>query len=175
VAAAINALAQFKRAQGDLAGAEPLFAHFLDLAREMHDRESVGIGLLNLAMTAIDLGRPQHAQALLAEAAAVAKETGSKQIGPSVLEAGAGLASLRSEWSMCARLFGAAEAEASRTGLRRDPADEAFLSRRVLAARKALGEAGFGRAEAEGRALAYEEAATLAREWVAAPGEPATS
>jgi non-specific serine/threonine protein kinase len=172
VAAAINALAQFKRVQGDLVGAEPLFEHLLDLAREMHDRESVAIALLNLAMTSVDLERPERARPRLAEAAAIAEETGSKQVGQSVLEAGAGLASLRGEWTLCARLYGAAEAEAARTSLRRDPADEAFLSHRVEAARRALDPEGFIRAEQEGRALAYEVAIGAARAWLAAAPEP---
>jgi tetratricopeptide (TPR) repeat protein len=163
VAAAINALAQFKRVQGDNTGARPLFEHFLDLARLLGDRESVGIGLLNLAMTCIDLGLGERAPPLLREAAAIAAETRSKQVGQSVLEACAGLASMRGEWRLSARLFGAAEAEAARTSLRRDPADESFLSRRVEAARSALGAAGFAAAEKEGRALDYEEALAEAR------------
>jgi tetratricopeptide (TPR) repeat protein len=166
VAAAIVALAQFKRVQGDLAGAEPLFEHALDLAREMGDSESVGIGLLNLAMTAIELGHGDRAPALLAEAATVAAETRSKQVGQSVLEASAGLASLNGDWERCARLYGAAEAEAARTGLRRDATDEAFITARVDAARQALGKAKFSGAEVEGRALPYEEALGSARAWV---------
>ena len=166
VAAAINALAQFKRVQGDLAGAEPLFEHFLALARELHDRESVAIGLLNLAMTLVDLRRAPRARPLLAEAAAIAQETRSKQVGQSLLEATAGLASLRQEWELCARLYGAAEAEAARTNLRRDPADDAFLARRVEAAMAALGTDAFAGAEAGGRQLAYEEALASAREWL---------
>src|SRR6185436_5554736 len=100
----------------------------------------------------VDLDRPERARPRLAEAAAIAEETGSKQVGQSVLEAGAGLASLRGEWTLCARLYGAAEAEAARTSLRRDPADEAFLSHRVETARRALDPEGFIRAEQEGRA-----------------------
>jgi non-specific serine/threonine protein kinase len=166
VAAAIVGLAQFKRAQGALSEAEPLFEHALDLAREMGDSESVGVGLLNLAMVAIDAGHGERAPPLLAEAATVAADTRSKYVGQSVLEASAGLASLRGDWERCARLFGAAEAEAARTGLRRDAADEAFLAARVEAARKALGKAKFAGAEAEGRALSYEEALGAARAWV---------
>ena len=166
VAAAINALAQFKRVQGDFAGAEPLFDHFLDLTRELQDPESVGIGLLNLAMTSVDLERGERARALLAEAAAIAETTRSKQVGQSVLEATAGLAALSQEWETCARLYGAAEAEAARTGLRRDPADDVFLARRIEAARAAMGVDSFSRAEAGGRLLAYDEAVASARKWL---------
>jgi hypothetical protein len=142
----------------------------------MHDRESVAIGLLNLAMTSVDLGRGPRARTLLAEAAAIAEETRSKQVGQSVLEAAAGLASLGKDWALCARLYGAAEAEAARTSLRRDPADDAFLARRIDAARSAMGTEPFARAEASGRQLAYEEAVASARAWLETSGEgPLTS
>ena len=75
---------------------------------------------------------------------------------------------MHGEWERCARLYGAAEAEAARTGLRRDATDEAFIAARVDAARRALGKGKFSGAENEGRALPYEEALGSARAWVSA-------
>ena len=169
VAAAVNALAQFHRVEGDLDSAEPLFAHVLDLARELGDRESVAIGLLNLAMTAVERGAAQRADPLVAEAAAIAQGTGSKPVGQSVLEVCAGLAAAGRSWRCTARFFGAAEVEAAHTGIRRDPADESFLAPRVAAARAAIGNDAFDAAEAEGRALSYEQALQEARAWLEKP------
>ena len=53
---------------------------------------------------------------------------------------------------------GAAEGHAQQTGLRRDPADEAFLMPLVAKSRAALGEAAFAAAAAEGRALIRAQA-----------------
>lgn len=163
LAAALNGLAQLHRLEGDLEAARGLYGQVLDLARGLEDRISVAIALLNLAMTSIDRGLGQDARALLVEALAIAEETGSKQVGQSALEVCAGLAALRGEWEGAARLYGAAEAESARTGIRRDAVDESFVAPRMAEARAALGDAAFGAAEAAGRALAYEEALRAAR------------
>jgi hypothetical protein len=84
----------------------------------------------------------------------------------SVLEVCTGMASLGEQWDHAARLFGAAEAQASCTGIRRDPADDAFLVPFVAMARSALGPEAFGAAEAAGRALSYEEAIAETRGWL---------
>jgi hypothetical protein len=73
---------------------------------------------------------------------------------------------LHEEWPQVARFFGAAEAQAAETGLRRDPADEAFLAPWVAKARKTLGPAAFAAAEAEGRARSFIEANAEARAWL---------
>jgi hypothetical protein len=103
---------------------------------------------------------------MLSEILAIAEETGSKPVEQSVLEVSAGLASLRADWGRSARFFGAAESRAAQTGLRREPADEAFLARHVAMAREALGVAAFAAAEAEGRALSNEAAIAEARAWL---------
>jgi hypothetical protein len=87
-----------------------------------------------------------------------------------VLEVSAGLAARQSEWGKAARLYGAAETQAERTGLRRDPADEAFLAPLIGTARGALDESLYTAAEAAGRALAYEEALLEARVWLSTSG-----
>jgi hypothetical protein len=98
----------------------------------------------------------------------ILKEIGSKYVGQSVLEVSAGLGVLRGEWQLAARLYGAAEALALETGVQRDPADEAFLSPLVAAARRALDAATFAAAEREGRASSYETVMTKLRAWLAA-------
>ena len=163
IAAALNALAQVRRAEGDLDAAEPLYENVLALARELNDREVIAIGLLNLAMVSIGRGSQNRAREALLEALAIADESGSKPTGQSVLEVCAGLGALRGEWESAVRLFGAAEAQTSQTGLHRDPADEAFLAPLVARARAALGESAFAAAEASGRALGYDEAMAAAR------------
>ena len=59
-----------------------------------------------------------------------------------------------------------AEAQTERTGLHRDPADDAFLAPLVAKAREALGAATFAAAEAAGRAFTYEGAILDARRWL---------
>jgi predicted ATPase/class 3 adenylate cyclase len=166
VAAALNGLAQIHRVEGDLDTAEPLYEQMLALARELGDRETISIGLLNLAMVSIGRGAGDRARAMLLDVLAMAEEIGSKPAGVSLLEVSAGLGALREQWDRAARFFGAAEAQTGQTGLHRDPADEAFLAPLIAKARKALGATAFAAAEAEGRALAYDEAMAQARSWL---------
>ena len=168
--AAHNALAQFHRAEGELDAAEPLYESTLALARELGDRESIAIGLLNLAMVSIGRGSGEHAGRMLLEVLDIVEETGSQSAGQSVLEVTSGLAARRDESKMAARLYGAAEAQAGRTGLHRDLADEAFLAPLIGKTRGALSGSAYAAAEAGGRALAYEEALLETRAWLRTSG-----
>jgi hypothetical protein len=55
---------------------------------------------------------------------------------------------------------------AAKTGLHRDPADEAFLMPRVDQARRNLGDEAFAAEEAEGRAVPRDQALEDARAWL---------
>jgi len=86
----------------------------------------------------------------------------------SMIEVSAGLASMVGDAERAARLAGSAEAQGTRTGLRRDPADEAFLAPLLAAARRALGDAAYAAALAAGRAQAPAETMSEIRAWLEA-------
>ena len=167
VAAAVNMRAQLHRIEGDLNAAEPLYAHVLDLAREMQDRASIAICLLNLAMVAIDRGNGDRARLVLSEALEISRSIGSKPSEQSVLEVCAGLAGMMKDWDRAATFFGAAEEQASRTSIHRDPADDAFLMPWMEKARAALGAERFEQRGAEGTARDFDETLEEARAWLA--------
>ena len=166
LAAAMNAVAQLYRIEGELDKAQLLYENGLAMARELDDRESVAVGLLNLAMVSICRRGEDKAREMLREAIGIAQGIGSQRVGLSAVEVSAGLAALCQDWSSTARFFGAAEAHNGAIGLRRDPADEAFLSPLMEKCRNALPHAAFAAEEAKGRALAYEQAIGEARAWV---------
>jgi predicted ATPase/DNA-binding winged helix-turn-helix (wHTH) protein len=166
VAARINSLAQLYRMEGDFAAAEPLYEHVVELSRGLGDQQSEAIALLNLAMTAAAREHLPRARRALEEALACALSTASKPVGQSVLEVCAGLAAITQDWERAARFFGAAEAEAARTGIRRDPADEAFLAPRIERVRAAKGEEPFAALETQGRELSYDRALEEAGAWL---------
>ncbi|HTR58635.1 MAG TPA: adenylate/guanylate cyclase domain-containing protein [Casimicrobiaceae bacterium] len=166
IAVASNALAQLNRLDGKLDGAEPLYEEVVTLARELHDQEFEAIGILGLAMVATMRDLAVRARDLLREVLTIADKTGSKTAGQSALEVSAGLAALEKDWERSARLYGAAEAQTLRTGIRRDPADEGFLQPLLARAREALGESRFALAEASGRALPVEQAIEDVRLWL---------
>jgi len=164
--AAINELAQLHRAEGDPAAAEPLYQTVVALARELGDRQSIAIGLLNLAMVSIERGSAGAPRKMLLEVLAIAEETGSMPAGQSALDVCAGLAALEGQWERAARFYGAAEAQIDRTRMRRDPADQAFLSPLIEKARIALDEAAFAAAQTSGRGLPHEGLLAEARGWL---------
>jgi predicted ATPase/class 3 adenylate cyclase len=164
--AATNALAQLYRVEGELQEAEQLCKSVIAMARELGDQESVAIGLLNLAMVLLGRGSREGVRGLLHEVLAIAEGVGSKPAGISLLEVCAGVGASDHDWSRAVRFFGAAEAEAERTGLRRDPTDEAFLAPLVDEARKSLGAQAFSELEKAARLLSYEEAISEARAWL---------
>jgi predicted ATPase/class 3 adenylate cyclase len=163
----LNALAEFHRAQGDSLKAEPLYEEALALNRERGDSTEIAINLLNLAMVSIGHGSADRAREAALEAIAIVEEIGSKPLVQGVLEVSAGLGALCAEWERAALFFGAAEAQTGRTGLHRDPADEAFLSPLIARTQEAMDAAAFAAAEGAGRALSYEEAMTEAHTWLA--------
>jgi non-specific serine/threonine protein kinase len=166
IAAALNALAQLHRVQGEPDMAEPLYENAVALAHELGDRESIAIGLLNLTMVSIGREAIHRARSMLLEALTIADEIGSRRTGQSALEVAAGFAACCEEWPRAARLYGAAEKQTALTGLRRDPADEAFLAPLMTRTREALGGTEFSAAESTGSRLSYEEAFSEAREWL---------
>jgi non-specific serine/threonine protein kinase len=164
---ALTALAQFHRARGEVYEAIPLYEEALALARRMGDRESVAIGLLNVAMATIAARGDGDAAAMLREVLAIVDETGSKPALQSLFEVSSGLAAAQGEATVAAEIFGVAEALAGRTGLTRDPADEAFLAPRVARCRRTLGDAAFAAAEARGRVRRPDDALAQVRTWLA--------
>jgi hypothetical protein len=145
-----------------------LYESMVALAREIDDHETIAIGLLNLAMVSICQGESARARERLFEAIRIVESTGSRHVGQSVLEVSAGLAVLEEEWYSAARFVGAAESQASRTGLHRDPADEAFLAPRIERTKGQLNAGEFAAGLAEGLAIAQEVAVAQARQWLEA-------
>lgn len=170
LAAAVNALAQLYRMEGRLDEAEPLCERVLSIARELGDQDSIAIALLNKAMLAISRGVRDGVARTLLDVLEIAAAIGSRPVGQSLLEVTSALACLTGDSRSAARFFGAAEAQTEKTGLRRDPADEAFLSPLIVRSRAALGDVAYLDAERAGRSLSYEEAIDQARDWLSSAG-----
>jgi hypothetical protein len=171
LAAAINALAQLERTEGHLDAAENGYDEVLELSRQLQDRETEAIALLNLAMVQIARREPRSAATVQA-AHRIVEEIGSRRLRQSVLEVAAGLAASLARWDEAALLFGCAQAQARETGVQRVRADESFLDPFLESTRKALGAEAFALAEARGQALPPAQA--LAAASVLAPATAAT-
>lgn len=170
IAAALNALAQILRGQGELAEATRLYSEALALARELGSHEYAAVFLVNLAMTSVAQGDTQVARMRLLEALSEAEAIRSVPVAQAALDACVGLCAIRGEFALAAKFFGAAEVAAKRSGVPRDPDDEAFISPYVAQSRTACGAAAFSDAEAAGRELTNEAAVHEVRHWLDAIG-----
>ncbi|MGE5713550.1 MAG: tetratricopeptide repeat protein, partial [Betaproteobacteria bacterium] len=165
LASALNSHAQLLRQQGDLGGAETLYSEAVRILETLGDHESVAIGRLNLAVVAIERRQTDRARALLGQALQVATTLGSQQLGQSTFDILAGQCAAEGRHDAALQMFGAAEAQAERSGLKRDSADAAFLLPLIELSRRALGESA-ERVLTEGRSLSYADAVRRAGELV---------
>jgi len=165
LAATLNALAQFHRLEGQFDRARELCEQVLALSRDTGDQNVIALGLLNLAMIAVERRALEEARSMVLESSDIAYAISSMQAGQSVLEVCTGLASASAQWARAAHFFGAAEAQAKRSGLHRDPADQAFLELHVARLRSELGGEAAG-LEAQGRETQVDAALSTAREWL---------
>jgi tetratricopeptide (TPR) repeat protein len=174
--AAHNALAELYRGRGLLDEAEPLYEESLILQRERGERANIVISLYNLAAVTIGRGAPHRALTLVREGIGIAQELDSTYLGELMLDMCAALAAALGEPKRTAVFYGAAQAQLEAIGLRRDPADDSFLTPLIAQARESIGDIVFASTEAEGRALGYDGAIRLARTWLAdvpdTPGRP---
>jgi hypothetical protein len=152
--------------EGDLAGAEPLYARVVAAGRELGDPYLVAIGLLNLAMVFTARGAYGGARQSLLEVLAIAEEAESMPAGQSALEVAAGLAAELGDADRALRYFAAAEANTRATGIQRDPTDDAFLRPLIDRARAALSDDAAGVADRAGREAGYDGTLTDVRDWL---------
>ena len=158
IAAALVCAGQLMRQQLQFDEAEKFYREAIDIAGGLGDRESVAVGWLNLAMVAIERQHALDARPLLKSAADAAIATRSQSLGQAVLDVMSGYCAANGLNDDGARFFGAAEAQADRSGLKRDSADAAFLMPRIEQGRASLGVDTFAAAQAEGAGWSYDEA-----------------
>jgi hypothetical protein len=113
-----------------------------------------------------------EARPLLREALLAALATRSHATGQAALDVMAGYSAADGCDEDSARFFGAAEAQAQRTGLQRDSADAGFLLPRVEQCRSSMGADRFASAEADGARWGYEQALKQAVDYLSRAASP---
>ena len=166
LASALSCHAQLLRHEKDYAGADSLYAEACDIAARLNDRESIAVSWLNRAMVAIERGSALDAIPMLSQALDIAATTGSLFAAQAALDVSAGLLAALGRNASAARFFGAGEALADRSGIRRDAADAVFLLPLIERVQVELGASDFDRLRAEGAALNADTAIARATQEV---------
>jgi predicted ATPase/DNA-binding CsgD family transcriptional regulator len=172
LASSLNLLGAVARDTGDPT-ARPLLEEGLALRREVGDQQGVARSLTQLAWLALDEGDAGGARDHALEALALRLALGDGGGFPESLEAAAAAATALGAREAGGHLWGAAAAQRRDRGLPAPPGDRARHERWRARSRQALGERGYERALATGRALTPEDAVALARGLPDAPARPA--
>ncbi len=146
------------RFKGDLAAAATVLEEGVALNRSGGNAWGIGICLQDLAHVVREQGDAGRAAALFSECMALAQEIKDSRRVAECLEGFAALAIDSGRAEGAARWLGAAQALREMNGSAVEPVDFAIHASSVAAARKALGEAGFGRAWDAGRVMPLQDA-----------------
>ena len=124
--------------EGDLDHAFELRVKALQMFREVGDRWIVGYSLWGLAQVSLALGRPVPAREALAEWAHMAREFRNQWAIPYIVQHLADAARLEGKPDLAARLFGAAERQREKLGLRFSPTEQAVCDASVAQLKNAM-------------------------------------
>jgi len=148
--------------EGDLAGAFEFKSKALEMFRQVGDRWIVGYSLWGLAQAALALGRPAPAREALAEWARIARDLGNRWAIPYIIQHLADAARLEGKADLAARLFGSAEQQREKSGVRLSPSEQASCVASVTALQKIIDAEAFRTQWEAGRHLRPEAALELA-------------
>ncbi len=162
MSAALNGLGEVARSQGDDQQAAMYYNESLNIAQELSHKSGMAIALQNLAHVAQHQGDAAQAVAGFRAGLALAQELGLKDLIAACFAGLAGVAAAEGQSERAVQLFGASEALLDGIGATLEPADQADYDRSVAMTRAQLDESAFAAAWAAGRAMALEQAMTLA-------------
>jgi predicted ATPase len=158
IASSLDRLGRVAMEEGNAEAARALYEASLALRREIGDRPGIAGSLGGLGNAAREAGEFARCAALYRESMALRQTLEDRFSIAQGLEDFAGLAGRQQRWERAVRLLGAAEGVAELVGRSLPVSVRTEYQRTVEGARKALGEAEFAAAWAEGRAMSLEEA-----------------
>jgi DNA-binding CsgD family transcriptional regulator len=158
--------------QGDLARAKHILEEALKLYQTLTEPFGTALTLGYLGLVDTDLGDHTGAAVRFAASLPLWQEMGNQENQSEWLAGVATLAAARGEARPSARLFGAADALRNTLGHAFTLPERAAYERGVVAARSALGDAGFVVAEAAGQRLPLEQALTEASTLLSSVAKP---
>lgn len=158
----LNNLGEVALDQGDCATARSMCEQSLAILRPSGMKRGMARSLNSLAEVSYREGDYPAARAFLEESLTIRRELRDSRGLAESLETGMGFSVAEGDFHRAARLFGAAERLRAVVGAPLPPARCEAYAARLEAVRAALGESGFARAWAEGRALPLEQATACA-------------
>jgi predicted ATPase/DNA-binding winged helix-turn-helix (wHTH) protein len=162
----LNNIAARLHGAGQLDVAERCYLEALELARQHAGRVGIVVLLDNLIRLLVARGELDRARQFAIESLPLAR--GEKVIAD-LLEATVGLASRLGEHAVAARFWGAADRQLLAWGYRHEPGELEHVEPLLASSRHALGDQTFEVAEAQGRAMDFEQAIAELEQWLQRP------
>src|SRR5437867_9588314 len=155
-------LAAAARVEGDLRRAKACYRENLALHRELGRMDTVSVELGNLGALAVLEGNLTEAEPLIRESLEIAYKRGDRYVAPYELIWLGRVALGQGNPTRAATLFAAAKAQFDATGLAMDPDEGPEYEKGLAAIRRALDDAPFEAAWAEGKKMNLDDAVTFA-------------
>ena len=159
----LNNIATHRHLAGQLDEAERCYREALGLARAHAGRVGNVVVLDNLIRLLVARGELDEAQHFAIECLPLARE---EKVSVDLLEATVGLASRLGDHAVAARFWGAADRQLLAWGYRHEPGELEHLAPLLANSRLEMGDEAFAAAEADGRALAFEQALLELELWL---------
>ena len=166
LAGARNGLGMLYRVQGEFSRARPLYEQVIQLAEELGNDEARATGLINVAMVCVDMGFIDEARSVAEAALEVVARIRSVPGAQSALDLCAAIACRENDWPRAVRYLATSDAQATRSGVRRDLADTMFLEPKMSRARAMLTMSAYETARGEGNEMPLFAALDEARAWL---------
>jgi non-specific serine/threonine protein kinase len=132
------------------------------LFQELDNKLGMANSLYYLGLLTTSEGNNQQPKKNLEQALMLAREVGPMWLCADALMGLAGVAAARGQGTQAARVLGAAEAQLEAVASYWNAAENTYIERIVASATAQLGAAAFAAARAEGRTMAFEQAADYA-------------
>lgn len=148
--------------EGNLDRAFEQKSRALECFRSVGDRWIVGYSLWGLAQASLALGRPAPAREALAEWAEIAREFGNQWAIPYIIQNLGDAARLEGRTDLAVRLFGSAEQQREKFGIRLSLSEQVVYDASVAALKSQIDEESFRTLWKAGRHLRADAALALA-------------
>jgi tetratricopeptide (TPR) repeat protein len=159
----LNNIASSRHRAGHLEAAERAYREALGFARREAGRVGNVIVLDNLIRVLVARGELDQARHFAIECLPLARH---EKVSVDLLDATVGLASRLGEHAIAARFWGASNQQLQAWGYQHEPGELEHLAPLLESCRRALGEAAFEAAEAQGRALDFGDAIVELEQWL---------
>jgi non-specific serine/threonine protein kinase len=163
IALTLTSLGDLERAEGNIAAARPLFEESLTFCRQLNNNGALCSNLINLGAISFDEGNFEDSYLYFAASLATAQELEDKSQISLCLDGFAALTVKRGDYSLAARIAGAAEHLRKQIGYEIEPTERRFQNAFLSELKNQMDETDFSNFYEQGQKLKLAESIALTK------------